>query len=60
MFNQFFKKFTDASEAKRLTDPICGMHANEKISFEYKGQTYFFCSDHCRQQFQKEPERYIV
>jgi Cu+-exporting ATPase len=25
---------------------------------EYRGQTYYFCSASCKQQFDKEPHRY--
>jgi YHS domain-containing protein len=25
----------------------------------YKGKTYYFSSDECKQQFDKDPERYI-
>jgi len=46
-------------------DPICGMDVDEKSArasgriSEYQGKTYFFCADSCKQQFDKEPERYI-
>jgi len=40
-------------------DPVCGMQATDAITYAYKSQAYFFCSDHCREQFEKEPERYI-
>ena len=26
---------------------------------EYQGREYYFCSDACRQSFEKEPERYV-
>jgi YHS domain-containing protein/multidrug efflux pump subunit AcrA (membrane-fusion protein) len=46
-------------------DPVCGMVINEgqaqasgKMS-QYQGQTYFFDSDQCKQNFDKEPERYV-
>lgn len=41
-------------------DPVCGMRMTDGITCVYKNQSYFFCSDHCREQFEKEPERYIV
>ena len=33
------------------TDPICGMTVDEATarSAEKDGQTFYFCSDHCRQ-----------
>ena len=34
-------------------DPVCGMTVNEKTSLhaERDGQTFYFCSEHCRQRF---------
>jgi len=26
----------------------------------YKGATYYFCSDQCRKDFEKDPERYLA
>jgi len=26
---------------------------------EYKGQSYYFCSDKCRQEFDRNPSRYL-
>jgi YHS domain-containing protein len=46
-------------------DPVCGMNidedrAREEGSFlEYKGRTYFFCDPREREDFGKEPERYL-
>ena len=43
-------------------DPVCGMTVNPATaagSFEYKGQTYFFCSQHCLQKFRETPERFL-
>jgi Cu+-exporting ATPase len=34
-------------------DPICGMTVDEAtaLSAEREGQTFYFCSEHCRQKF---------
>ncbi len=46
-------------------DPVCGMNIDEDRSraegnfLEYKGQTYFFCDSKDREDFRKEPERYL-
>jgi len=43
-------------------DPICGMTVNPASAagaFEYKGETYFFCSTHCLNKFKQEPDRYL-
>ena len=38
-------------------DPICGMTVDETtaIHTERDGKTFYFCSDHCRQQFLSTP-----
>jgi len=45
-------------------DPICGMDVDEKRTAaagrtsEYKGTTYYFCSDGCKKDFDKDPGKY--
>jgi uncharacterized membrane protein YraQ (UPF0718 family)/YHS domain-containing protein len=42
-------------------DLVCGMQvetANAPAQASYGGQTYFFCSDHCRERFQDDPRRW--
>lgn len=46
-------------------DPVCGMLVDEKkamaagLKSEYRGQTYYFCNDHCKIEFDEAPEAYI-
>ena len=43
-------------------DPICGMKVDEKnakYKSEYKGKTYYFCSPSCKEDFDKNPEKYL-
>jgi Cu+-exporting ATPase len=43
-------------------DPVCGMDVNPEQAAgtsEYQGQTYYFCSPSCKQQFDQNPERYV-
>ena len=46
-------------------DPVCGMNIDEDRAraegnfLEYRGQTYFFCDPKDRDDFRKEPERYL-
>jgi len=45
-----------------VKDPVCGMEVDEKravATTEYNGQTYYFCSAHCKAQFEKEPGKYV-
>ena len=42
-------------------DPVCGMQvevANAGAHSEHDGQAFHFCSDHCRQRFEADPQRY--
>jgi len=42
-------------------DPVCEMEIDEKTAAAtstYRGQTYFFCSKECKEQFDQEPEQY--
>ncbi len=56
MFNSFFKKDISGGSFR---DPVCGMRASKEIVLVYKEHTYAFCSAHCKQQFEANPERYI-
>jgi len=46
-------------------DPVCGMEVDEARAkaagrtFDYKGKTYFLCSDDCLDKLRKEPSRYL-
>ena len=45
-----------------MTDPICGMNVEPDRaagSYEHKGQTYYFCSQHCLAKFKEDPEKFI-
>ena len=38
------------------TDPVCGMKVDRSkaVRLEHAGRTYFFCSEHCRSQFEAD------
>src|SRR6266481_8559524 len=43
-------------------DPMCGMTVDPRKaagSFEYNGQTYFFCSTGCLEKFKADPNRFF-
>ncbi len=42
-------------------DPVCGMKVDESVGIkaEFGGKTYYFCSHHCKQSFEREPEKYV-
>ena len=43
-------------------DPVCGMQVDEKsaaATYDYQGETYYFCAPGCKAAFVKEPEKYL-
>ena len=49
--------------ADTLRDPVCGMevtYETAKARSEYNGQTYYFDSLDCKEQFDRDPEKYIT
>ena len=42
------------------TDPVCGMKVDRSkaLRAEHAGRTYYFCSEHCRSQFEADPAAY--
>jgi YHS domain-containing protein/TusA-related sulfurtransferase len=49
-------------QADTAIDPVCGMtvkKAGAKYTYDYKGMTYYFCSEGCKTSFSKEPEKYL-
>ena len=42
-------------------DPVCGMQVDPRTAAAqstYNGKTYYFCSEACRQQFDKNPAQH--
>lgn len=53
----FFSKSKDKAQ-----DPVCLMKVEKDentLNYQYKGETYYFCSEGCMEQFRKEPEKYL-
>jgi len=41
-------------------DPVCGMEVEEgKICSTREGKKYCFCSQACKESFEKDPSRYV-
>jgi membrane fusion protein, copper/silver efflux system len=58
---KFIQK-TTAPKVEKAKDPVCGMDvdaAKDTPKSEYKGQTYYFCSEHCKKSFDANPEKYV-
>jgi Cu+-exporting ATPase len=50
------------ASAVQTRDPVCGMTIDKATaygSYQYKGNTYYFCSANCENLFKKNPEKYI-
>lgn len=42
-------------------DPVCKMEVHEKTAAAistYRGHTYHFCSEGCKEKFDRDPEKY--
>ena len=53
--------FSVKPKNKGHMDPVCGMEAsNDLLKTYYQGKDYYFCSEHCKQEFEKNPEDYIL
>lgn len=52
----------DAATKHVKTDPVCGMDVPDTSVYRTtrNGETYFFCSDHCRQTFVSHPSEYLI
>lgn len=48
---------------KKVRDPVCGMKVDKgKVVFKsnHHGVTYYFCSEHCKNEFEKNPAKYLT
>ena len=44
-----------------VKDPVCGMEIEPATAYgktEYAGETFYFCSKRCSEEFSKNPEKY--
>jgi YHS domain-containing protein len=56
------KAQTDKKTGKKVKDPVCGMEMDPESAAgkaNYKGKTYYFCSVNEKEQFEKEPAKYV-
>ena len=45
-----------------VKDPVCNMKVDERTpaaTSKYKGKTYYFCTIACKEEFDRNPERYL-
>src|SRR3989304_8775505 len=51
-----------SEKAEAIKDPVCNMEVSDikkAPSEEYKGKVYYFCAEHCKKSFKKDPASYI-
>jgi Cu+-exporting ATPase len=56
------ERFDSKGGGEVAVDPVCKMSvdpARAAAQSSYRGQTYYFCAVSCKQQFDKEPEKYL-
>ncbi len=49
------------SKAKCDVDPVCNMDLSGlhgKFAYDFEEETYYFCSELCKDRFAKEPKKY--
>ena len=47
--------------AKCDVDPVCQMDLSEmhgKFAYDFEDETYYFCSELCKERFAKEPHKF--
>ena len=52
----------DEQNETLVKDPVCGMTVNPATSkhrFDYRGETFHFCSAGCRTKFAADPAKYL-
>lgn len=45
-----------------VKDLVCGMEVDERTAVgksEHRGKSYYFCSNGCKERFDKDPGKYI-
>ncbi len=51
-----------AERSSVMSDPVCGMQIDPDtaLNAEHQGQSFFFCSAHCRDRFLADPEQFTA
>ncbi len=47
------------TETGQKTCPVMGMPVNVKIFTEYEGRKIYFCTEKCKEEFAKDPKKYV-
>lgn len=49
-----------SAEIEQKTCPVMGGEINKSLFTEYKGKKVYFCCAACKEEFEKNPEKYIA
>lgn len=51
-----------SSQSNKAFDLVCGMEVELSTPYmvEHKGETYYFCSQSCKDHFVNDPKRYLA
>lgn len=56
------EQIEEGGEEEMAKDPVCGMDVDEKTAAAtstYQGKTYYFCAARCKEEFEKEPQKFL-
>lgn len=53
-------KEISSAAIEQTTCPVMGGAINKDLFTEYKGKKVYFCCAGCKEQFEKDPEKYIA
>ena len=60
---KYIPKKPAVAKAEKVKDLVCGMTVDPNspsvFKSQYKGQTYYFCSEMCKKSFEANPEKYV-
>jgi YHS domain-containing protein len=62
-FTKSPEKYLGQTAGATAKDPVCGMSVKidgAKYTADYKGTKYYFCSEGCKTEFTKNPEKYLT
>jgi len=51
-----------SKQSNKAQDPVCLMKVEKDenaLNYEYKGKTYYFCSENCKEQFRQNPDQFL-
>jgi YHS domain-containing protein len=53
----------DKPKDESNVDPVCGMTVTKEdaaCSYEYRGKTFYFCAESCKEDFVAAPDKYVT